>query len=76
VPKIPISSDFFSYLPSEDSSLMLNHAMTVSNLPNLSLNHIGHLFSLDEGLASAWSQRLLSENATQTRYGFASYNED
>jgi hypothetical protein len=69
----PISSDFFTYLPQEDSDLRFTHGMQLSHkaVDQLSLRDLGPLFALDEGIASVWSHRLLSENSTQTRYGVA-----
>ena len=47
--------------------------MHLSHKPvdRLSLRDLGPLITLDEGISSVWSHRLLSENATQTRYGVA-----
>jgi hypothetical protein len=77
VPTQPISSDFFTYLPQEDSDLRFTQGMLLSHKPvsDLSLRDFGPLFTLDEGIASVWSHRLFSENATQTRYGVAAIVE-
>lgn len=73
IPTQPISSDFFTYLPQDDSDLRFTYGMQLSHKPadQLSLRDLGPLFILDEVIASVWSHRLLSENATQTRYGVA-----
>ena len=77
IPTQPISSDFFTYLPREYSDLRFTQGMQLSLKPvsDLFLRDLGPLFTLDEGIASVWSHRILSENATQTRYGVATIAE-
>jgi hypothetical protein len=50
---------------------LLTYSQQLSHQHITSMREVGPLFILDETMGALWSHRLLAENATQTRYGYA-----